>query len=223
LKFEFLKSPFSALQTDKAAAITEYVMVLLALLVTFVLIGISFPLLRDRALAALDARSLDWLTTNRSKLASWVEWSKIVFEVALALFISNQVFNEQLRAFFEASLQRLKTNLTSIIENSVKQDDARVEIRKALNDIVVFMYLPTDLRALPSDIPILLNASTTIYSQLRRGIPFLFVRLIALRVLGAFSGKLHGTAALMAFWGVLLMKVVKLYLDSPLLITPPTH
>jgi len=128
-----------------------------------------------------------------------------------------------LRAFFEVSLQRLKTNLTSMIENSVKQDDARVEIRKALSDIVVFMYLPTDLRALPSDIPILLNASTTIYSQLRRGIPFLFVRLIALRILGAFSGKLHGTAALIAFWGVLLMKVVKLYLDSPLLNTTPNH
>ena len=118
-----------------------------------------------------------------------MEWSKIGFEVVLALFISIKFSMSNCERSLKHSLQRLKTNLTSVIENSVKQVDARVEIRKALNDVVVFMYPPTDLRALPSDIPILLNASITIYSQLRRGIPFRFVRLIALRILGAFQAN----------------------------------
>jgi hypothetical protein len=201
LKFNFLKSPFSTLTNDQISAITDVVAVLIVILVTVVLLGISFPPLRDPLLMRLDTQSLSWLVSNKSKLIPWVDWLRMVFEVALALFVSNQVFNEQLRAFFEKSLDRLKTNLTSMIENSVKNDDARIKIRNAINEMIAFIYLRPDLRSLPSDLPILFVASTTIYSEVRRGIPFLFARLVALRMLGAFAGKLHGTAALLAFGG----------------------
>lgn len=142
----------------------------------------------------------------------------MVFEVALALFVSNQVFNDQIRSLFERSLEKLKANLVSTIEESINRDDVRSNIKRAINELIVFLYLPADLRTLPSDIPILFNASWNIYHGIRLGIPRLFLQLIALRLLGAFSGKLHGTAALMAFWGVLLMKVLRLYLDSPALV-----
>jgi len=63
-----------------------------------------------------------------------------VFEIALALFISNQVFNEHIRTFFENSLDRLKRSLTLRIEKSVERDDARVKIKQAIQEMIVFMY-----------------------------------------------------------------------------------
>jgi hypothetical protein len=217
---QIIKSFFSTSATNKTSGTTDFVAVLIVIFITLGLLGISFPLLRDFVLARIDTQSLNWITANKSKLIPWVDWLRIAFEVALALFVSNQVFNEQLQKLFERSLERLKANLTSTIEDSIKRDDARVRIKKAINEIIAFLYLPTNLRALPSDIPILFNASWNIYHGMRRGMPRLFLRLLALRVLGAFSGKLHATAALMAFWGVLLMKVLRLYLDAPILNVP---
>lgn len=77
--------------------------------------------------------------------------------------------------------------------------------------------MPARIRDVPSDAKILFDASYTIYSEVRRAIPFLFIRLVGLRVLNAFSGKLHGTFALLAFWEVVVMKVARLYLDSTIL------
>jgi hypothetical protein len=213
-----LTSTKSPSTDERIAASTNFVALLVAIFVTLVLIVISVPPMRDVFLTRLDSQSLNWLAVNRVKLIPWVDWLRIVFEVALALFVSNQVFNEQLRSFFENSLDKLKTNLTNWIEDSVERDETRAKIKRALDEIVAFMFLPTNIRELPSDVAILLAASTTIYSQVRRGIPFLFVRLLALRILGAFSGKLHGTAALLAFWGVLLTKVLKLYLEAQILL-----
>jgi len=214
----FLKSFFTDSATRKTSAPTDFMAVMIVVLITLALLGISLPILRDFVLARLTSQSLEWLVSNRSNLVPWVDWLRIVFEVVLALFVSNQVFNDQLRNLFEKSLEKLKLNLTAAIEDSIKQDDARNRIKKALNEIIAFLYLPADLRSLPSDIPILFNASWVIYRGIRRGMPYLFMRLLALRVLGAFSGRLHGMAALFAFWGVLLTKVLRLYLDSPLLI-----
>jgi hypothetical protein len=92
-----------------------------------------------------------------------------------------------------------------------------------LNEVFAFLYLRGDLRQLPSDIEILFEASQTMYIEVRYGLLYLFVRLLFLRMLGALSGRLHATAALMVFWGVLLMKILKLDLDSPLLSVSLPH
>jgi hypothetical protein len=171
--------------------------------------------MRDWILIRFSEQRLSWLKTHRAELIAWIDWLRILFEVALALFVSNQVFNEQIKALFEKLLERLKSRLTSIIQKSIERDDARVKIQHAINEIITFVYLPSDLRSFPSDLLVMFQASRTIYNEIEHGIPFLIERVIGLKLLGAFAGRLHGTAALFAFLGVLFMKVAKIFFDSP--------
>lgn len=212
-----IESSQKDLQTPPTDTISIGIAVILAILITLLFIVLGFPPLRDWLLSNTNIETRTWVSSNKSTLLAWIDWLRIVFEIALALFISNQVFNDPLRKWFERSLDTLRHKLTSKTEASIKGDDARVKIRKALNEVFAFMYLPGDIRQLPSDMKILSDASLSLYHELRYGILYLFLRLFFLRVLSAFSGKLHATAALIAFWAVLLMKVSKLYLDSPIL------
>ncbi|HKG61316.1 MAG TPA: hypothetical protein VKB05_16260 [Pyrinomonadaceae bacterium] len=119
---------------------TEAVTIFVVIAVTLTLIVIGVPPIRDGLLIRLSQQRRDWLITHKSNLIPWIDWCRIVFEIALALFISNQVFNEHIRTFFENSLDRLKRSLTLRIEKSVERDDARVKIKQAIQEMIVFMY-----------------------------------------------------------------------------------
>ena len=153
MKLRFFRSP---LTNDQISATTEVVAIFVVIAITLALIVIGTPPIRDALLMRVSSQRRAWLIEHRSSLQPWLDWLRIVFEVSLALFVSNQVFNEQLRKFFENSLDRLKRILTTRIENSVERDDARVKIKQALDEIIAFMYLPATLRELPSDVEILL-------------------------------------------------------------------
>jgi hypothetical protein len=211
----------SQASTDEDAPIG--MAVIAAVIITLVIVLLGFPSLRDWLLTLTTEETRAWLLTNKPKLAAWVDWLRIVFEVVLAIFISNQIFNDPLRKWFERSLDKLRNRLSVKIEKSIKGNDARVKIRNALNEVSAFIYLRGDLRQLPSDVKILYRSHRILSDQIRFGIWFLFLRLLFLKVLNAFSGKLHATAAVTAFWGVLLMKVIKLYLDSPILSSMSPH
>lgn len=191
--------------------------IVLAILFTLLFIALGFPLLRDWLLALTHHETRTWLFSNKPMVAAWVDWLRIVCEIVLALFVSNQVFNDPLRKWFEGSLNGLRVKLTSTLEKSIEENDARVIVRNALNEMFAFVYLRGNLRQLPDDIVILYKAQRSIERQITLGVWYLFLRLLFLRVLSAFSGKLDATAALMAFLGVLLMKIIKLYLESPVL------
>jgi hypothetical protein len=83
-----------------------------AVLITVLLVVLGFPLLRDWLLTLIGDGKRGWLSSHKISLSAWVDWLRIVFEIALALFVSNQIFNDPLRRWFEKSLDKLRASLT---------------------------------------------------------------------------------------------------------------
>jgi hypothetical protein len=187
----------------------------IVLLPVAVLLGLAFPVLRDLPLSALFSQeSRTWLYAHKPTLVAWAEWLRILFEVLLALIIGNQIFNARIRSYCEGQAKKWAVKVVADIEKSLQTDDTLRRLKTALTDLILFVAAPGGIRDLPGDLYHITKAMSALSDDVKARIPHYLYKLTMLKLLRRIAGGGYGLLAYRLFLLVLLMKVVKFYLDS---------
>lgn len=186
-----------------------------ASIVILLLLLIGMPPIRNWIILRRPYGELVWIKANRDQCVAWTDWSRVVLEILLGILISNQIFNEPFRKWYESFAPVLR-NVLEFLGRYFSDSDIK-RLKNDLLELWSFILLKKNLRQLPADLIQLGSILWRWMESMSSLLGSLFIRYALMNILFAFSGRFHATTACLIFIGILLTKVIKLYLDSPLL------
>lgn len=216
----------------------DTVLLVLVILLTAGVLILGIPLIRDWVLDPVLGWVFDltgynlkkWLQDKAHKqlVSSWIDFIRIVCEVLLGLFVSNVVFNDSIRRTVEdwaKNLEKvLNENIPNKIQESIKFNNPLTRIRQYISDIYLYVFLTKSFKKIITDsyeVYIIINK---LRDDIKFGFPFFLFRLLLLQVVLLFASLFNSRAYKLIAFGlflvVLLTKVLKLYLDSPVFFIP---
>lgn len=147
----------------------------------------------------------------RTQFLPWTEFTRIISEVLLAVFVGGQVFNDAVRNSIKRTLERLQ----ELLDTSTNEQRAELARRanNALDVLEDWLFGRTGVRHKIRRSWDAYNAIIAFRNVVWRDVKWLYLRLITIRIYYLFPGGMYGLLAYVFFFLILLSKCFKFYLD----------